>query len=414
MRKIIIILVITLMLLMSFLPLLSTVLAESSDLELDSQSVVLIDSTSGSILYQKNATEKLYPASITKIMTVYLALELKNPEETVTASKTAIDTIDRSSSHIWLDYNEESTILDMCYATLLMSANDAANVLAEAVGGSQEAFVEMMNQAAIEMGAMNTHFSNAHGLHNEDHYTTAQDMAIITRYALQNEMFKEIFETIRYVMEPTNKQKDSRPFANGNEMLKAGANYYEFAVGGKIGWTPEAGYTSITTAKQNDLELIAVVMKSTSKDKRYQDTKKMFEYGFSNYKTMVIKASDQLPYEYQFMKGKKVQANIKFTLEDDFRILLRKDYIEELVTVKYEVRNTDSLDTVEGYAILMMNKEPIAETKMTKEVTKYDLSFQAIVWPKIQMGIDVVSATVTVGFFMLFIVALIGFRNRSK
>ena len=149
-----------------------------------------------------------------------------------------------------------------------------------------------MNQTVVELGLNNTHFTNAHGLSDFDHYTSAYDMAMITRAALKNEKFKTIFETKSYEMPPTNKQESKRLFANGNNMIKNGEFYYEYATGGKIGWTPEAGYTMVTTASKDNMDLIAVVLGVFEKDERYKDTKALFEYGFSNYKTMVIKGDE--------------------------------------------------------------------------------------------------------------------------
>ena len=247
------------------------------ELNLDGESAVLIDADSGAVLYEKNADDRHYPASITKIMTVYLALSQGNPDQMLTATDTAIDNIDRKSSHIWLDYGEELSLKDACYAAIMASANDASNVLAEAIGGSQEEFAGLMNEAAAAAGAKNTHFANAHGLPDEDHYTTAYDMAMITRMAMKNAAFAEVFGTVKYEMQPTNKQKDVRYFASGNDMLKKGEFFYEYATGGKIGWTEDAGYTIVTTASKDGVNLIAVVLKNSSKNARYTDTRTLFD-----------------------------------------------------------------------------------------------------------------------------------------
>ena len=162
------------------------------ELNLDGESAVLIDADSGAVLYEKNADDRHYPASITKIMTVYLALSQGHPDQILTATDTAIDNIDRKSSHIWLDYGEELSLKDACYAAIMASANDASNVLAEAIGGSQEEFAGLMNEAAAAAGAKNTHFANAHGLPDEDHYTTAYDICLFTREALKHFFFIDL------------------------------------------------------------------------------------------------------------------------------------------------------------------------------------------------------------------------------
>ena len=271
----------------------------------------MIDADSGAVLYEKNADERHYPASITKIMTVYLALSRGSLDQTVTATHTAIDNIDRKSSHIWLDYGEELSLKDACYAAIMASANDASNVLAEAVGGSQNEFAEMMNEAAA---------ANAHGLPDEDHYTTAYDMAMITRMAIQNADFAEIFGTVKYEMQPTNKQKDVRYFASGNDMLKKGEFFYEYATGGKIGWTEDAGYTIVTTASKDGVNLIAVVLKNSNKNARYTDTRTLFDYGFANYKQITIPASAFEEKTIEIKKRGQLWATAAFKMSYDLKM----------------------------------------------------------------------------------------------
>lgn len=402
---------ITGMLLLSIVPV-QAVEANKEELDLAAESVVLIDAKSGTVLYNKNAFEKQYPASITKIMTVYLAVKNGNLDQVVTASASAIDSIDRSSSHIWLDYGEELTIEDACYAAMLQSANDASNVLAEAIGTTQEGFVKMMNEAATEAGALNTHFVNAHGLPDEEHYTTAYDMAMILKTALKNDAFRTIFEAYNYTMEPTNKQKDQRIFATGNELIKKGAYRYEYAKGGKVGWTADAGYTMIATAEKDGMELIAVVLKDSSKESRFADIVELFEYGFSNYKTAIIEAKKQPEQTYQVKKGKQIAADCTFTMEYDFSVLLDSDAIVELLTVDYEIRNKESADSIECYAILKNSGVAIGEQKMKKEVVLYDLSFKAVVLPKIMKVIDAVC--VVVFFIMMGLCGASALKGKKK
>ena len=406
--------VLTVVLWVGMIPQAEAIEANKEELELDAEAVILMDAVSGTVLYQKNAFEKEYPASITKIMTVYLALEKGTPDQLLTASDTAIDNFDRSSTHIWLDYGEQLTLLDACYAAMLQSANDAANVLAEGIGGTQENFALMMNEAAAAAGAMNTHFTNAHGLPDENHTTTAYDMAMITRQALMNEEFRTIFETYSYTMAPTNKQEESRVFATGNEMMKKGKYQYEYASGGKVGWTEDAGYTMVATAKKDGMELIAVVMKCSSKDARYDDARQLFEYGFENYKTVVVAAADQEPYSYQIKKKDQVAADCVFTMENDFRILLDAEAIEDLIQVEVEVRNETDPETIEGVAVLTMSGQKMAEQTMKAEITTYDLSFRAVTLPKIMKGVDVLAAGVFILFLILSVLAAAEHRLEKK
>ena len=384
------------------------------ELNLDGESAVLIDADSGAVLYEKNADDRHYPASITKIMTVYLALSQGNPDQMLTATDTAIDNIDRKSSHIWLDYGEELTLKDACYAAVMASANDASNVLAEAIGGSQEEFAGLMNEAAAAAGAKNTHFANAHGLPDEDHYTTAYDMAMITRMAMKNAAFAEVFGTVKYEMQPTNKQKDVRYFASGNDMLKKGEFFYEYATGGKIGWTEDAGYTIVTTASKDGVNLIAVVLKNSSKNARYTDTRTLFDYGFANYKQITIPASSFEEKTIEIKKRGQLWATAKFKMSYDFKILAKTNDDESQYTASVIVENEKDPDTVQAYAILNKNGAEIARQAMEKELEVNDISFKATTWPIIQKGLDLFSVGVLVLFMGLFLIAALGRMNRRR
>ena len=162
-----------------------------------SESAVLIDADTGTILTQKNADKKMYPASLTKIMTAILAIEMGKLTDIITVDNETPHEID--GSHIALEAGEILTLKDLLYALMLPSANDAASVIAKHYGKSLDGFVKIMNEKAKELGAYNTNFENPHGLHNENHYTTAADLALITKYAMENETFRKIVATTRYV-----------------------------------------------------------------------------------------------------------------------------------------------------------------------------------------------------------------------
>ncbi len=390
-----------------------TVRAEE-ELTLDGESAILIDADSGAVLYEKNADERHYPASITKIMTVYLALSRGSLDQTLTATDTAIDNIDRKSSHIWLDYGEELSLKDACYAAIMASANDASNVLAEAVGGSQNEFAEMMNEAAAAAGSKNTHFANAHGLPDEDHYTTAYDMAMITRMVIQNADFAEIFGTVKYEMQPTNKQKDVRYFASGNDMLKKGEFFYEYATGGKIGWTEDAGYTIVTTASKDGVNLIAVVLKNSNKNARYTDTRTLFDYGFANYKQITIPASAFEEKTIEIKKRGQLWATAAFKMSYDFKILAQSGDDESQYSASVIVENENDPQTIQAYAILNKNGVEIARQAMEKELAVNDISFKATTWPIIQKGLDLFSVAVFALFMGLFLIAAFGRMSRRR
>ncbi len=251
-----------------------------------SESAVLMDAETGQVLWEKNMHDKKYPASITKIMTVLLAVENLQLTDTITMSETAVHSVSRDSSHIALDVGETITVEDAVCAALLMSANDACNGIAEKVSGSIEKFAKAMTDKATEVGALGTNFNNANGLKDENHYTTAYDMAMITRYAVQNETFRRYFGTKHYEMQPNNKQTEVRLFNNQHSMLTDPKFAYEGIVGGKAGYTTDALYTLVTVAERDGRTLVAVVMRSPKLNDKYTDTEALFDYGFLNFKKL--------------------------------------------------------------------------------------------------------------------------------
>lgn len=242
------------------------VYAESSTVppEVTAHAYLVMDAQTGQVLVQKGGAERNYPASITKIMTLALAMEKCGGDMTqqVTVSPDAVYSLEAGSSHVALQPGEVVSLNDLFHATILASANDAANVLAEYTAGSMEAFVELMNAKAAELGLAGTHFVNANGLHSADHYTTPYDMARLTQWAMTVPGFSELFGATSYTMQPTNKQEQERLFGTDNCMLVTNKYQYEGTTGGKSGWTEEAGYTMVETVTRSGRSLICVVMGS--------------------------------------------------------------------------------------------------------------------------------------------------------
>lgn len=257
-------------------------------LNLTADSAVLIDAKTGIVLYDKNKDEKAYPASTTKILTALLALEKGNLKDVITHSHNAVYNIEPGSSHIGMREDEQLTMEQALHGILLASANEVSMAVAEHISGTVENFVDLMNERAKEIGAKNTHFANPHGFHNDDHYTTAYDMALIMQQAITNEEFLRFISTTKYEIPPTNIVNETRYLHNSNKLiLKTSPYYYEYCVGGKTGYTDKAGNTLVAYAKKDDIELISVVMKSKGSDS-YTDTTAMFEYGFTNYEQKEI------------------------------------------------------------------------------------------------------------------------------
>lgn len=242
---------------------------------------ILMDAHTGTVLFGQNADEPLYPASITKLMTALLTLENASLSDVVTFSRNAVYSIEPDSSNIAVTEGEQLTVEQCLYALLLQSANEVANGLAEHVAGSMDAFAEMMNKRAAELGCTNTHFVNAHGLHDANHYTTCHDMALIMKALIHNDTFIRISSADKYTIEPTNKQPEPRYLRQKHKMLCESEYTYEGTVAGKTGYTPEAGNTLVTYAVRGDMELIAVSMHTNWT--HYDDTIAMFDYGFNNF-----------------------------------------------------------------------------------------------------------------------------------
>jgi D-alanyl-D-alanine carboxypeptidase len=246
-------------------------------------SAIVMEASTGLILYEKNIDDQHYPASITKIMTVLLALENSSLGDVVTFSHDAVYNVDADSSRIWVAEGEQMTMQQCLYAIMLFSANDVAYGVAEHVGGSVDNFAKMMNEKAKSLGCTNTHFVNPHGLQDDNHYTSAHDMALITREAIKNETFLKIFGTHTYQIPPTNLQKETRYLANHHKLLMRNRYSYDGVIGGKTGYTSTSLYTLVTVAKRGDLELICVLMHDDTIEHEYTDTMKLFDYGFDNF-----------------------------------------------------------------------------------------------------------------------------------
>ena len=250
-------------------------------------SAILMTQDSGEVIFEKDPDTIRYPASTTKILTVLLGIMFVDDlEMTVTVSETALN-IPPDSSTMHLKAGEEVRFIDVLYGTMLLSGNDGANVIAETVSGDVPHFVELMNETAAALGCTNTHFSNAHGYHEENHYSTARDIAIIAREAMKNETFRKIAGTVTYQIPRSNMQRP-RTITTKSEYMLTGSDeqpnkyYYPYATGIKTGSHSHSGYCFVGSASKDGVDLISVVM-FTGNRNRWNDTKKLMEYGFSQY-----------------------------------------------------------------------------------------------------------------------------------
>lgn len=245
------------------------------------ESAILLEANTGVILYSKNINEKLAPASTTKLMTCLLAIENSSMDEMVTFSHDAVFSIERDSSNIGIDTGQSMPMEECLYGILVASANEVANAVAEHIGGSMDEFVKMMNDRAEELGCTNTHFVNAHGLYDENHYTSAYDLALIAKAFFQNELLAKIGNTASYHFQPTSTQPDDFIERNKHKLI-TGEIPFDGIKGGKTGYTDIARQTLVTCAEKNGMKLICVVMKQETPN-QFHDTVQLFNYGFTNF-----------------------------------------------------------------------------------------------------------------------------------
>ncbi len=252
------------------------------------EAAIVIDADTGAVLYEKNPDKVLYPASITKVVTAIVAIENAALSDTVTFSNNSINSLPWDAARLGMVPGEEVNLLDCLYGLILRSGNEVANALAEHVSGTNEDFAVLMTEYAKNAGATNTNFANPSGLHDDNHYTTARDFAKIVQCAVRNDIFCTVWGEDAYKMPATNKNSQAYSIWHRHNMLVSTRDaYYEKAVGGKTGFTNPAGNTLVTYAKDGDLSLISVVLKSNT-DNVYKDTKKILDYGFANFEKVTV------------------------------------------------------------------------------------------------------------------------------
>ncbi len=271
------------------------VMASQSEPNINAEIAILMDAKTGTILYEKNAYTQAYPASITKLMTALLVIENLSPLDIITFSHTAVFSIEYGSSHIAMDVGEQLTVDQALHALLLNSANEVANGLAEAVGGSIENFASLMTAKAHSLGATSTQFRNPHGLHNTQHVTTAYDMALIMQALYDNEYFLEIMDTPTYQIHSTNQSNETIYLSQQHSLMNVirdSQRYRSDVIGGKTGYTSQAGNTLVTVARQGEIDLIVVILQGKSAT-YYNDTTTLLDYGFSSFQSLDLSSPNR-------------------------------------------------------------------------------------------------------------------------
>lgn len=322
---------------------------------------LLMDMNSGRLIYGKDTDARMFPASTTKMMTGILALESGKMGDTVTATFEALQSITLEDSHMGMLIGETLTMTDLLNGMLIYSANDAANVIAVHIGGSMQGFVDMMNAKAQELGMTGTHFANPCGVQDENHYTTAADLAILARYCMQNEQFREIVKTPYYHIAPTNKYGVDRHLTTTNNFLstvRSPNHLFKACTGIKTGTTEAAGHCLVSSAEYNGMSLLAVVLKCpdenvTDKAYSYTISRSLFDFGFNNYKSGILASPGNIVYDSKVDEAKD-KKHVTLTVDKEINALIPvgndiSDSVQSVVDVpelKAPIKKGDVLGTI--------------------------------------------------------------------
>lgn len=326
--------------------------APEVDFPIYSQGAVLLESSTGKILYGKNENEKLYPASTTKILTAIIAIENYKLTDKVTANNTAIMAIPSGYSNAGIQPGETLTVEELLQLFLIHSANEVGYIFAEDISESVDNFANLMNKKATEIGCKNTHFTNPSGIHNVEHYSTAYDMALIAQYCMKNETFRSIVSMPSCTIEPTDKY-EKRYFKNTNDLLDSKSKYYyENAIGIKTGFTTQAKNCLIAGSKKDDMELITVVLGAEAtadgRSGRYIDTINLFDYGFANYKIQKINSANTEIQSLTIKNATKETKNLPLILKDNISALVPTNMDTSNLKYNIDVNTEISAPIVEG------------------------------------------------------------------
>jgi len=409
----------------------------------EAEGAILIDARSGVILYGKNIHESYYPASITKILTALLVIEnCPDLDETLTFSHRAIYDVEAGSSNAGYSEGDTTTVRDALYALLLASANEAANALAEHVAGSIEDFCVMMNERAEKLGCTDTHFANPSGLNNEDHYTSAYDYALICMEAFNNDIFVQIDGTTFHHLPPMERAPEGQTvYAHHSMMKRNNAQYYEGIIGGKTGYTTLAGNTLVTCAEREGLRLITVVL--NGHQTHYDDTKKLLDFGFENFKSVPLcdydtkystvlddmditglgnegdhviypdpEATITLPKNGDFQDvNMELLYDLDVRAPEDACAVIKCTYGENVVGNQYVMREFAYGETSVTMGELVEEEEETEEETQSAAAIARDKFLDSSIWIKIAV---IAGAVAVIAGIVILIVHLISKHNKKK
>ena len=336
--------------------------------ELNARSAFVIDANSNVILYEKKADIKMYPASLTKVMTAVVVFDnVNNIDSLLTFSYNAVtNNLENNATTMGASAGDTLTVKDCLYAILLPSANDAANALAEYVAGSIKDFVTLMNEKAKELGMENTNFVNPTGLHHENQYTTARDLGKLMKYAMKNEIFSQISSTNSYRHAPIRRYKNpnnsNNVMLNTNSMVVRGSKYYyKGTVAGKTGYTSEAGYNLISCVERDQMLLIFVDLGCKKINDRFEDAKNVLDFYFNNYKSLKIKEVDsRFKTSFYDLSIKNIilvkVLHIVVNNKDSITLPKSKNFSDLTSKITYRVEDIDDPFSIGNISYFLNNK----------------------------------------------------------
>lgn len=387
---------------------------DSSSLNIYCPNVLLVERSTGKILYEKKAYDKIYMASTTKILTAILVLENCDLDEKATVSKNAIMSVPWDYTTAGLKEGEQFTINELLHALLIPSANDAANVLAEHVSGSIEEFAKLMNEKATEIGCTGSNFTNPSGLHEENHYSTAFDLYLLANYALQFDTFREIIKNTEYTLPATDiYKKNDRYFVTTNSLLRESMKsyYYEYTTGIKTGFTDDSGDCIVASAKKDGVEYIAVVLgggyTSDWLREKYLDCKTLFNFAFDNYTIESIANQGDICTQNTIGNATSETKNLDIVYEEDINAFIGKNTSLSDIAPKIDLKNNLKAPIKKGETLGTVTYEIEGITYTSNLVANSDVE-------KVSYLLLIVRIILIVVILLLFSMLLVRTKKKSR
>ena len=374
--------------------------------QISAPSAILMDATTGKILYEKNSHEKMYPASITKVMTAIVVLENCKLDDVAAVSHDAVTSLDSGYVTAGLKEGEELTIDQLLNILLVASANDASIVLADCVSGSVQNFAVLMNEKAKELGCTDTNFVNPDGVHDENHYSTAYDLALIGRYAMLNDTFRTIVAKTSYTLAATNIVDKERTFTTTNSLLtKSSTYYYNYATGIKTGSTTPAGECLLASSDKNGFGLIGVILKDKDTNARFADTVSLFNYAYNTYSLKKIAGQNQIIQTINVKGAASATKKLDMLLQDDITAVINNSNTATTFPPEIKLNNDLKAPILKG--------DIVGTVTYTIDGTKYSSNLIASHDVEVSRTFMIIGITLIV-LILLLLIRIIVVHNKKK